>query len=517
MSDPQKWDWAASNGNATAEETATAYTALSTGGKTRDFVAAVWNDIIAKISEQRISWRGKEWDASILSLDDTKLSAGENMTAVRFNSAVSNIWPVESWPWADTLGRTEIKKGDRCYGVYFLHLVDGLNYWIEDLTPIFFSWELQASAEITPTIKLYTALPVKLNLNATHDMTCDASVFPALIIEALLNVKDDTTVSAVVMRACIADVPLSVKANIDVDIKVYAAAMARVINFVRHTMSANMKVCGAVPFSFTDNFVCKMKGTVLTGNLVYTALDLDFISSIKVDAKTVSALFLNAGLGAEHGGSCSMVTPPCIHFAFDLGGHFRTTANANLLQALSTGAELNAVHEAAVRAYECWAMYLARMELHGQMETTASILTAVVRYVAWSLSGRLNMSVSTLCAKIAYLSGSITGTDETTVAASVYSALSTGVQLDVQLDSSVSASVCNTTNVSAEMQSETETTARIVLMPAATVKAKLEMKASTSVDVRFANKELVLASEIDDVLVSTLDDQTVDSVETKFT
>ena len=115
------------------------------------------------------------------------------------------------------------------------------------------------------------------------------------------------------------------------------------------------------------------------------------------------------------------------------------------------------------------------------------------------------------------LSGSITGTDETTVAASVYSALSTGVQLDVQLDSSVSASVCNTTNVSAEMQSETETTARIVLMPAATVKAKLEMKASTSVDVRFANKELVLASEIDDVLVSTLDDQTVDSVETKFT
>ena len=162
MSDPQKWDWAASNGNATAEETATAYTALSTGGKTRDFVAAVWNDIIAKISEQRISWRGKEWDASILSLDDTKLSAGENMTAVRFNSAVSNIWPVEAWPWADTLGRTEIKKGDRCYGVYFLHLVDGLNYWIEDLTPIFLSWELQANAEITPAVKLYAALPVKL-------------------------------------------------------------------------------------------------------------------------------------------------------------------------------------------------------------------------------------------------------------------------------------------------------------------------------------------------------------------
>lgn len=517
MSDPQKWDWAASNGNATAEETAAAYTALTTGGKTKDFVAAVWNDIIAKISEQRISWRGKEWDASILSLDDTKLSAGENMTAVRFNSAVSNIWPVESWPWADTLGRTQIQKGDRCYGVYFIHLTDGLNHWIEDLTPLFIGWDLQAEAEITSAVRLCAALPVKLNQNAVFDMACDASVFPALLIKAALKMTDETNISAVLMRACIVDVPLTVKANIDIDVKAYAAVMMRIINFVRHTIDASVTLCAAVPFGFTDNFVCKMKGTVLTGNLVYTTLDFDFVSSIRVDAKTVSALFLNAGLGAEHNGSCNMVTPPCIHFAFDLGSHFHTTANANLLQALSTGVEINAVHEAAVRAYECWAMYLARIELHGQMETTASILTAAVRYVAWSLSGRLNMSVSTLCAKIGYLSGSITGTDETTVAAAVYSALSTGVQLDAQLDSSVSASVCNTTSVSAEMQSETETSARIVLMPVAAVKAKLEMKASTSVDVRFANKELVLASEIDDVLVSTLDDQTVDSVETKFT
>ncbi len=517
MSVPQKWDWAASNGNATAEETATAYTALSTGGKTRDFVAAVWNDIIAKISEQRISWRGKEWDASILSLDDTKLSAGENMTAVRFNSAVSNIWPVESWPWADTLGRTEIKKGDRCYGVYFLHLVDGLNYWIEDLTPLFISWELQAKAEIAPAIKLHAALPVKLNLNATHDMTCEASVFPALIIEALLNVKDETTVSATVMRACIADIPLSVKTDIDVDVSIYAAVMARVINFVRQTMDANMKVCGTVPFAFTDDFVCKMKGTVLTGDLVYTALDFDFVSSISVDAKTVSALFLNAGLGAEHDGSCGMLTPPCIHFAFDVGSYFHTTANTKLLRALSTGIELNSIHAASVRAYECWAMYLARIELHGQAETATAVLTAAARYVAWFLNGQLNVSVSSLCAKVGYLSGSITGIDETTVAAAVYGTLSTGAQIDVQLDSSVTAAVCNTTTVSAEIQTTADTSAGVVLMPVATVKAKLEMKASTSVDVRFANKELVLASEIDDVLVSTLDGQTVDSVETKFT
>ena len=517
MSDPQKWDWAASNGNATAEETATAYTALSTGGKTRDFVAAVWNDIIAKISEQRISWRGKEWDASILSLDDTKLSAGENMTAVRFNSAVSNIWPIESWPWADTLGRTEIKKGDRCYGVYFLHLEDGLNFWIEDLTPIFFSWELQAEAEITPAVKLCAALPVKLKQNAVFDTDCDASVFPALIIEALLNVKDETTVSATVMRACIADVPLSIKADIDVDVSVYAAVMARIINFVRHTMDASMKVCGAIPSGFTQKAVCTSKCTILTGNLEYTAFDLNSISDIQVTMKTPPALYLNAELDSTHSGSCNIETPPCMRFALNLGGFFHATANTNLLQALSTGVELNGVHEGVVRAYEYWAMYLARIELHGQLETTASVLTAAARYVAWSLNGRFSMSVSSLCAKVGYLSGSITGTDETTVSAALFSALSTGAQLSAELDSNVSVSMAEATRISVDMQSTATVSARIVLMPVAKVKAELSIKATTSVDVRFANKELVLASEIDDVLVSALDDSTVYSVETKFT
>lgn len=54
-------------------------------------------------------------------------------------------------------------------------------------------------------------------------------------------------------------------------------------------------------------------------------------------------------------------------------------------------------------------------------------------------------------------------------------------------------------------------------MPVATVRADLNIETDITVYVRFANEELVLASEIDDVLVSTLDEQTVKDVEINLT
>lgn len=517
MSNPQKWDWAASNGNATAEETATAYTALSTGGKTRDFIAAVWNDIIAKISEQRISWRGKEWDASILSLDGTKLSAGDNMTAAKFNSAILNIWPIETWPWAETLGRTEVKKGDRCYGVYFLHLTDGLNYWIENIEPIFFGWKLQGNVDITPAVTLYAVLPVKIDFTGFLNTQCNAGVYPALIVEMQLDAVDKTRVSVSVHDACIADMRLDIHSCFNVDVKQYDAVMIRIINFIRSAISGNVCVDRAIPFGFINSAICSMKGTVLTGNLAYTAVNLAFLSSLKAYMKTPNTLYFNADLQSVLDGSCALITLPCKRFAVDLGGIFNATASLYPLQALHTGIILQGLCKSAIRAYECWALYMSRTELHGETNFRVYAITAYASYLAVHLRGQLSVNISSLLAKIAYLSGGIINASETTLTAVVCQTLFTSVQLVTQADIQTTVMNGHPTYTGVNLQSDAETTAGIVLMPVAAVKANLLVSASISVNARFANKELVLASEIDDILVSTLDEQTVDSVETKFT
>lgn len=130
------WDWGKSNGTATVDKTVATYNALTTGGSTSAFSASVWNDILSKISAQRIAWGDTAWNNKIAKLADSKMRAGKHMTAVKFNSAVLNI-PISNyvWPWEENLGRSEILKGDRCYGMYFIYLTDGVNHWI-DLVPL---------------------------------------------------------------------------------------------------------------------------------------------------------------------------------------------------------------------------------------------------------------------------------------------------------------------------------------------------------------------------------------------
>ena len=112
------WDWGKSNGTATVDKTVATYNALTTGGLTSAFSASVWNDILSKISAQRIAWGDTAWNNKIAKLADSKMRAGKQMTAVKFNSAVLNI-PISNyvWPWEKNLGRSEILKGDRCYGM----------------------------------------------------------------------------------------------------------------------------------------------------------------------------------------------------------------------------------------------------------------------------------------------------------------------------------------------------------------------------------------------------------------
>ncbi|MDD3337818.1 MAG: hypothetical protein PHS82_03065, partial [Lachnospiraceae bacterium] len=136
-----KWSWSASNGTATAAQVQAAYNALTNKGRTKAFNYTVWNDIVTKISAVRSDWGDVAWNEhyEFLPFDESKMKSGDIMTADRFNTAVGNI-PLfgYAWPWEPTLGRTEILKGDRCYGKYFVWLTDGLNHWI-GLTKLPFS------------------------------------------------------------------------------------------------------------------------------------------------------------------------------------------------------------------------------------------------------------------------------------------------------------------------------------------------------------------------------------------
>lgn len=136
MSPPTSWNWNNSNGNASAVQTQTAHYALTHNGSTRNFSVIVWNDIVDKIIEQRQAWGDTEWSiAAPATKGQTWMIPGEQMTAKIFNSAVVNMPPIHPWGWEATLGRKSIRKGDTCYGAYFIYLVDGLNHWIIDLSP----------------------------------------------------------------------------------------------------------------------------------------------------------------------------------------------------------------------------------------------------------------------------------------------------------------------------------------------------------------------------------------------
>lgn len=517
MSEPQKWDWEVSNGNATAEETAAAYTALTTGGQTKAFTAAVWNDILAKISEQRKAWQGKAWDETVLSFEDSKLSADRNMTAKRFNSAVLNIWPIETWPWEETLGRNNIQKGDRCIGAYFLYLTDGLNRWILDLTPLFIELNLQSSLDITPAVQLFFAIPFHIDLKEIFKMSYDMGLYSVLKTLIALSIKDNTKVSLNVMGACVFNILLSVKAAIQTHVKANAAIMLRVINFIQSKAKADASCKTAIPFEIINNIIHSTKGTVLTGDLAYTAVNLDFISAMKASMGIPETLFLNAGMQSILDGSCNMENPECLRFAFDLGGLLHSSARLDLPRALQTGIDLQSVYKTALRAYECWAEYISRIELHLESAFNFSAFTALADYFALKLKSVFSASVTGLLAKIDYLSGDFSIIHTLNASTVLCKPIYTAYTLNTDTEISINVIGGKVAYVSTDLQSSAKVSAGIVLMPVATIKADLNIETDITVYVRFANEELVLASEIDDVLVSALDEQTVKDVEIYLT
>lgn len=135
-----KWRWDIGNVDASAAQTQAAYRALTFAGDvgkgpTRNFSVIVWNDIVNKVIEQRQAWGDIDWTAAApATKGQAFMIPGEQLTAKVFNSVVVNMPPIHPWGWEATLGRKEIRKGDICYGAYFLYLMEGFNHWI-DLTP----------------------------------------------------------------------------------------------------------------------------------------------------------------------------------------------------------------------------------------------------------------------------------------------------------------------------------------------------------------------------------------------
>lgn len=136
------FDWTASNGSATAEQTRRGWNALTGQGLCREFSRLVWNDILQTAADA-LDNLGLGWDGSILDLPKTKiLQPLGALTAKQFNSAVHNIARLmpQRWAWERStglpgfLGRREMlgvsqagDAADLLYGWYITELVQGLN------------------------------------------------------------------------------------------------------------------------------------------------------------------------------------------------------------------------------------------------------------------------------------------------------------------------------------------------------------------------------------------------------
>lgn len=121
-----KWSWNTSNGNASASDTRTAYSAVRNNGRLSDFSYLVWNDMVDKVREVLES-KNLLWNSRFASYAATKMSYGSKiLTADRFNSLRYNIGLHYS------TGIRDVYKGDIVYGWYFTTLTNCINEWIDD-------------------------------------------------------------------------------------------------------------------------------------------------------------------------------------------------------------------------------------------------------------------------------------------------------------------------------------------------------------------------------------------------
>ena len=90
-SDYSAFNWFGENGEATAEQSSTAYKALISQGQTKDFSRLVWNALVDKVSDC-VTAAGESWDGTYGTAADSKIDEIYGaLTAKRFNSVAYNI------------------------------------------------------------------------------------------------------------------------------------------------------------------------------------------------------------------------------------------------------------------------------------------------------------------------------------------------------------------------------------------------------------------------------------------
>lgn len=142
------FDWTTSNGDATAEQTHEAYTAITTKGLCSDFSRLVWNDLVNLLSVA-LSEAGLPWIATYGTAASTLIPEylGQ-LTANRFNAMVCNIGQLyyPNWYWVTSgpgkIGRTYVRgkvqtgnfrTADGVYGKYIVELTEQLNLFLRVL------------------------------------------------------------------------------------------------------------------------------------------------------------------------------------------------------------------------------------------------------------------------------------------------------------------------------------------------------------------------------------------------
>lgn len=124
-----QWDWNKSNGRATASQTQSAYRAITNRGKVTDFSYLVWNDLCAKVYAVRDAVGNiGAWDTAYGSYASAQMtSSDKKLTASRFNNLKNQIGSQIG------TGISDVSKGDKVYGSYFVTIADRINYWISIL------------------------------------------------------------------------------------------------------------------------------------------------------------------------------------------------------------------------------------------------------------------------------------------------------------------------------------------------------------------------------------------------
>lgn len=130
--DVDHWTWTAQNtgGNATAQQTRNAYSAVTNNGTTNQFSYKVWNDMCEKVNEVLDAYSGGSWNNYYASFANTKMTASnKTLTATRWNSLRYNVG--SHYATSNVRRIDEVDTGDRVYGWYFTVLMQCVNNWID--------------------------------------------------------------------------------------------------------------------------------------------------------------------------------------------------------------------------------------------------------------------------------------------------------------------------------------------------------------------------------------------------